>query len=122
PNIMSSVPLSNVSAIGRRLRITEGEWEMTEPDNFIVRWARLKRQSDVEHKIEATRIDSAMEPKEAVLVLSEATAAQSRIDAAADEPHDMSVLPSIEAIGASTDVRGFLQGRVPGELMRAALR
>jgi len=95
---------------------------MTEPDNFIVRWARLKRQSDVGHKIEATRIDSAMEPKEAVLVLSEATAAQSRIDAAADEPIDLSGLPSIEAIGASTDVRGFLQSRVPCELTRAALR
>ena len=95
---------------------------MTEPDNFIVRWARLKRQSDIEHKIEAARIDSATEPKEAVLVPSEATAAQPRIDAAADEPSDLSGLPSIEAIGASTDVRGFLQSRVPCELTRAALR
>ena len=63
-----------------------------------------------------------MEPKEPVLVLPEATAAQPRIDAAADEPFDLSGLPSIEAITANTDVRGFLQSRVPTELTRAALR
>jgi hypothetical protein len=45
-----------------------------------------------------------------------------RIDAAADEPFDLSDLPSIEAINANTDVRGFLQSRVPNELTRAALR
>ena len=71
---MSSVPLSNVSVIGRRLQIREGEWEMIESDNFIVRWARLKRQSDIERKIEAARIDLATEPKEEVSVPSEATA------------------------------------------------
>ena len=86
---------------------------MTEPDNFIVRWARLKRQSDVGHKIEATRIDSAMEPKGPVLIPPEPTA---------DDPFDLSCLPSIEAISANTDVRGFLQSRVPTELTRAALR
>jgi hypothetical protein len=93
---------------------------MAEPDNFILRWARLKRRSDIERTIEATRIDSAIEPKEPVP--AEATTAQPRIDAAADEPFDLSSLPSIEAISANTDVRGFLQSRVPSELTRAALR
>ena len=37
-------------------------------------------------------------------------------------PSDLSGLPSIEAIAANTDVRGFLQSRVPNELTRAALR
>jgi hypothetical protein len=91
---------------------------MAEPDNFILRWAR--RRSDIERTIEATRIDSAIEPKEPVP--AEATTAQPRIDAAADEPFDLSSLPSIEAITANTDVRGFLQSRVPSELTRAALR
>jgi hypothetical protein len=95
---------------------------MTEPDNFISRWARLKRQSDIEQIIEAARIDSAMEPKGPVLIPPEATAAQPRSDATADDPFDLSCLPSIEAISANTDVRGFLQGRVPTELTRAALR
>ena len=95
---------------------------MTEPDNFILRWARLKRESDIEHEIDTSRNGSAIEPKETVLVRPEATAAQPRIDAAADEPFDPSGLPSIEAITANTDVRGFLQSRVPAELTRAALR
>ena len=95
---------------------------MAEPDNFISRWARLKRQSDIERTIESTRIDSAMEPRGSTSVPSEATAAQPRSDATAVEPFDLSDLPSIEAISANTDVCGFLQSRVPTELMRAALR
>jgi hypothetical protein len=95
---------------------------MTEPDNFISRWARLKRESNIEREIDTSWSGSAIEPKEAVLVRSEATVAQPRIDAVADEPFDASGLPSIEAITANTDVRGFLQSRVPAELMRAALR
>ena len=59
---------------------------MAEPDNFLLRWSRLKRQSDIENEIESTRIDSGIEPKEAVLAPSEATAAGARVDAAADEP------------------------------------
>jgi Protein of unknown function (DUF3306). len=92
---------------------------MTEPDNFVQRWARLKRESDIEHEIGACRDGSAVEPKETVLVPPET---HRWIDAAADEPFDPSGLPSIEAITADTDVRGFLQSRVPAELTRAALR
>jgi hypothetical protein len=95
---------------------------MTEPDNFVLRWARLKRESNIEREIDTSRNGSAIEPKEAVLVRPETTAAQPRIDAAADEPFDPLGLPSIEAITANTDVRGFLQSRVPAELTRAALR
>src|SRR4051794_12563226 len=95
---------------------------MTEPDNFILRWARLKRQSDIEPETDTFRSGSAIGPKETVLVLPEATATQPQVDAAADEPFDPSGLPSIEAITANTDVRGFLQSRVPVELTRAALR
>ena len=95
---------------------------MTEPDNFIQRWARLKRESDIEHEIDTSRNSSAIEPRETGLVRPEATAAQPRIDAGAGEPFDPSGLPSIEAITANTDVRGFLQSRVPAELTRAALR
>jgi hypothetical protein len=92
---------------------------MTEPDNFIQRWARLKRESDIEHEIGACRDGSAVEPEETVLVPPET---HRWIDAAADELFDPSGLPSIEAITAETDVRGFLQSRVPAELTRAALR
>ena len=56
------------------------------------------------------------------MVRPEATAVQPRIDAPANERFDPSGLPSIETITANTDVRGFLQSRVPTELTRAALR
>jgi len=52
---------------------------------------------------------------------AEATIAQPRIDAV-DDPFDPSSLPSIETITGNTDIRGFLQSRVPAELTRAALR
>jgi hypothetical protein len=39
-----------------------------------------------------------------------------------DEPFDPASLPSIETITVNTDIRGFLQKRVPVELTRAALR
>jgi hypothetical protein len=95
---------------------------MTESDNFILRWARLKRKSDIGCEVESSRNRSAIEPKEIALIHSEVTAAQPCIDAAADEPFDPSGLPSIETIDANTDVRAFLQSRVPTELTRAALR
>jgi hypothetical protein len=95
---------------------------MTKPDNFILRWARLKRESDIEQVNTTSRNSSVTELKEAVLVRLEATAAQPRIDATVDEPFDSFGLPSIEAITANTDVRGFLESRVPAELTRAALR
>jgi len=95
---------------------------MTEPDNFILRWARLKRESESGREADVAANSSPAGPTRAVLDGAEATAGQPPIDAAAEEPFDLASLPSIEAITANTDVRGFLQSRVPLELTRAALR
>jgi len=94
---------------------------MTERDNFFLRWARLKRDSDTRYK---TDFSGRLPPESAETVSAgaEATAAQPRTDAAASEPFDLASLPSIEAITADTDIRGFLQSCVPAELTRAALR
>jgi Protein of unknown function (DUF3306) len=70
---------------------------VTDSENFISRWARLKQRN-------------------------EATVAQPRPDSPAEEPFDPASLPSIESIVADTDITGFLQSRVPAELRRAALR
>ena len=94
---------------------------MTEVDNFILRWARLKHASDAGHKAHLSG-DKTLESAETVVAGAEAAATLSRIDAAAIEPVDLASLPSIEAIAGDTDVRGFLQSGVPGELTRAALR
>jgi hypothetical protein len=83
---------------------------MTGPDNFILRWARLKRESDTAQELGAASTSV------------ETTAAQPRSDAAMDEPFDLASLPSIESIAADTDIGAFLQSGVPAELTRAALR
>jgi hypothetical protein len=94
---------------------------MAESDNFISRWARLKRASETGHETNPSE-DRPLSSPETIVANAEATAAQPRIDAVADEPFDLASLPSIESITAETDIRGFLQSRVPAELTRAALR
>lgn len=79
---------------------------MTSSENFVTRWARLKRNSE---------IPSEKQP-------AETTVAQPEAVAAAEPAFDPASLPSIEAIDLNTDIRGFLQSRVPAELTRAALR
>jgi hypothetical protein len=90
---------------------------MTERDNFILGWARLKRTSETGHKTDPSK-DKPPGSAQAGVAGAEVTVAQPRIDVAADEPLDLASLPSIKAITA----RGFLQSRVPAELTRPALR
>src|ERR1700681_3582794 len=84
---------------------------MTAPENFVSRWARLKSESETE-------------PGQEEVVASVATETPSvkRQDEMLDEPVDPANLPSIETITVDTDIRGFLQSRVPAALTRAALR
>jgi hypothetical protein len=94
---------------------------MTERGNFILRWARLKRASDTGHKADRPA-GNLPESTQADVASAQVTVAQPRIDVAADVPPDPASLPSVDAISAITDVRGFLQSHVPAELTRAALR
>ena len=92
---------------------------MTAHENFVSRWARLKRVYDsggkTEHDAEGLRREAA--------VSSNAEPGSAQHDnASADELFDPASLPSIEAITVDTDIRAFLQSRVPAELTRAALR
>jgi hypothetical protein len=95
---------------------------MTSPESFVSRWARLKRSSDT--RLESPVTDAgpgttvAASPANGV----EAVVAQPEIVEGADVPFDPASLPPIDAIGVDTDIRGFLQSRVPAELTRAALR
>jgi hypothetical protein len=83
---------------------------VTRPDNFILRWARMKRGLDTAH-----------EPAVAGKSLPPASA-EAGADAATAEPFDLASLPSIESIVADTDIGMFLRSGVPAELTRAALR
>jgi hypothetical protein len=90
------------------------------PENFVSRWARLKRNSDTQRSPEPT---SDGLPVDVVATAeTEAMTGHRENGEIVDEPFDPATLPSIETITVNTDIRGFLQSRVPVELTRAALR
>jgi hypothetical protein len=76
---------------------------MSERDNLLLRWARLKQAAKA-----AKEIDGASPGSDAM--------------AAPEAPFDPASLPSIESIAADTDIIAFLRAGVPAELTRAALR
>jgi hypothetical protein len=90
------------------------------PENFVSRWARLKRSSETRRKPESI---SNGPPVDAVASTgTEAISGHFPSGEIMDEPFDPASLPAIETITVNTDIRGFLQSRVPVELTRAALR
>jgi hypothetical protein len=94
---------------------------MSEPENFVSRWSRLKRESESRGKRKTELRESAT-----------SFGAAATIPANVDEPDetrthatptfDPTSLPSIDSITASTDIRIFLRSGVPAELTEAALR
>ena len=90
---------------------------MTSPENFVSRWARLKRASDIEPE---TGLAGAQSDSAASAGME--TQPADHKDKVVDDPFDPASLPSIETITVDTDIRGFLQSRVPAALTRAALR
>jgi hypothetical protein len=92
---------------------------MTSPENFISRWARRKRGSQPAPKTKPAANGS---HPEAVASAGAETPSAHQRNELIDEPFDPASLPSIETITGDTDIRGFLQSRVPAALTRAALR
>jgi hypothetical protein len=96
---------------------------MSEPENFVSRWWRLKRESGSTSKRKRKT-----EPRESAAAYNApVTTAPNEEEAAGAEtraarPVDLTRLPSIDAITAETDIRIFLESGVPAELTRAALR
>ena len=91
---------------------------MSDPNNFLNRWARRKRDVAAE---EARGKSPAAEPAKPSVPQDEAA------DPAAQPPEatpafDLSKLPSLDSIGANSDITAFLQPGVPSELKHAALR
>jgi hypothetical protein len=94
---------------------------MSEPENFLARWSRLKRESGSRRKCKTELRESAA-PSDAA-----ATTAANEDGVVGTETHatptfDLSSLPSIHSITASTDIRIFLRTGVPAKLTEAALR
>ena len=94
---------------------------MSEPENFISRWGRLKRESESRRKRKTELCESAASSSAGV------TTADNEDEAAGTEKRatralDLTSLPSIDSITAGTDIRVFLQSGVPAKLTEAALR
>jgi hypothetical protein len=96
---------------------------MSEPETFVARWSRLKREAG--KTAEEEHLKPRTQP-EAAVALATAGGPPRRESAnreGADEPaFDPASLPPIESITAGTDIRDFLRAGVPAELTKAALR
>jgi hypothetical protein len=88
---------------------------VSEPENFLSRWARLKREA-------AETPDDAAPEAAVEESRTDTPAAEQTASPALELKFDLSTLPPIESITATTDIRAFLAPGVPPELTRAALR
>jgi hypothetical protein len=89
---------------------------VSQPENFLSRWARLKREAA------ATPDDAAAPEAAATDPRADTPAAEETGSPAPKLEFDLSILPPIDSITAATDIRAFLAPGVPPELTRAALR
>jgi hypothetical protein len=97
---------------------------VSEPENFLSRWARLKREAaeateagEAAATPDAAAPDAAADAPGPAEPIGEAKATSATVPA-----FDISTLPPIESITAATDIRAFLAPGVPPDLARAALR
>src|SRR5260370_9415769 len=90
---------------------------MSEPENFIARWSRRKRNAAEEAK-PATSTNVGQEPRAG----SDPAPVLSGASEPSEAAFDLTKLPPIETITADPDTRALLPPGVPAELTRAALR
>ena len=93
---------------------------MSEPENFVSRWSRLKRESESRRKRQTELSKSAALSGAAVTTPADE---DEPVDTGTHAPtFDPTSLPSIDSITAGSDIRIFLQSGVPAKLTEAALR
>jgi hypothetical protein len=93
---------------------------MSEPENFLKRWSRRKREAEEsgapEAAIERPRDEHVEDEQRAEPVPQDDGAV---VDVCSFDPAN---LPSVDSISADTDIRDFLRPGVPADLTRDALR
>ena len=92
---------------------------MDQPEPFLSRWSRLKREAREETP---TPDDTAPEAPLTEAPLTEASADTEAATAPDPEPFDPASLPPVESLGADSDYTPFLRADVPQELRLMALR
>ena len=95
---------------------------MSDQEKFFTRWSRRKL-TPADEKVPAETPHTANVPPAGGDALKAAGAMPVRQAEAAPVPEfDLSKLPSLDSIGADSDIRAFLQAGVPSALKHAALR
>lgn len=98
---------------------------MSDPENFLSRWSRRKREAADETEAPSpppsaeTTTGSPLSPDAG---RNAGPTPPTSSGAESEPPFDLASLPSIESITADTDIRAFLGPGVPPALTRAALR
>ena len=87
---------------------------MSNDTDFLARWSRRKHHAATD-KIRQSKSESTPDD-----IVSETSAALAQGENRL--PFDPASLPTIESIGAESDIRAFLEAGVPDDLARAALR
>lgn len=91
---------------------------MSEPENFLTRWSRRKLVVEEPSPPAAAEVPPQKSPKN-----DEGASSATGKPAAQPAPEfDPASLPSLDSIGAETDISAFLKPGVPGDLRLAALR
>ena len=85
---------------------------MSDQENFISRWSRRKLDPADKQAAEKSPPAADMPPIESAPPAPKVEAPE----------FDVSTLPSLDSIGATSDIRAFLQAGVPSALRHAALR
>ena len=93
---------------------------MSDQEKFLTRWSRRKL-APADEKVPAEPPQTDGVPAAGEDATKPAAAVSVRQAEAAPE-FDLSKLPSLDSIGAGTDIRAFLQAGVPSALKHAALR
>jgi hypothetical protein len=87
---------------------------MTAPENPLLRWSRLKRET-----LSKDRANVNLNDQRDRAVATATTEPRPEFNREFVDPRE---LPAIDTITVHTDIRAFLKSRVPVELTRAALR
>lgn len=93
---------------------------MSEPKNFLARWSRRKRVADEAAARPAAKTLRATPSREGEAGGKPAAVAETQVP---ETPvFDPASLPSLDSIGAQTDISAFLKPGVPSDMKLAALR
>jgi hypothetical protein len=90
---------------------------MSDPEDFLSRWSRRKREPEEKPPAEARPETPAQDAAPA-----DKPAVPGNLQQAQEPAFDPATLPSLDSIGAETDIGAFLKANVPSPLRLAALR